>query len=81
MILLVEDETRVASFIKKGLEENGITVEVAVDGQQGFNDVRLKSYEAVILDINLPKINGIELCKRIREINPNMPVLMLIFLY
>jgi len=76
-ILVVEDETKVADFIRKGLEENGYSVEVAYDGQMGERLALRNNYDILLLDIVLPLINGYELCKRIREKKPLVPILML----
>jgi two-component system, OmpR family, copper resistance phosphate regulon response regulator CusR len=76
-ILVVEDEPKVASFIKIGLEENGFLCEIAFDGLMGKRMFCISNYDLIILDINIPYKNGIELCKEIRTINQNIPVLML----
>jgi two-component system, OmpR family, copper resistance phosphate regulon response regulator CusR len=77
-ILLIEDEQRVASFIRKGLEENGIQVAQAYDGTTGLNMALGDSYDVIILDIVMPGINGLEVCKKIRqEQGYKTPVLML----
>lgn len=76
-ILIVEDEPKVASFIKKGLEENNYDAEVAYDGLMAEKLVRSNQYDLFILDIIIPGINGLELCKRLKIINSNIPVLML----
>lgn len=77
-ILLVEDEPNVASFIKRGLEEHQYTVEVAYDGQVGLKMAGQNPYDLIILDIILPFMNGLELCKKIRQIyNSSIPILML----
>jgi two-component system copper resistance phosphate regulon response regulator CusR len=76
-ILLVEDEVKVANTIKAGLEENEYEVFVAYDGNAGKRLFLNKNFEMVILDINLPQINGYELCKIIREKDSKVPVLML----
>lgn len=65
-ILLIEDEQNVADFIKKGLQENGYEVQVAYDGQTGLELLTQSTVDLIILDIILPGINGIELCKKIR---------------
>ena len=57
-ILLVEDEQNVAAFIKKGLEEEFYTVDVAVDGEEGLNIATTANYDLMILDLMLPKMNG-----------------------
>jgi DNA-binding response OmpR family regulator len=76
-ILIVEDEIKVASFIKKGLEENGYETEVVYDGQMAKNLVLRNDYDLILLDIIIPLINGIELAKTIKEKKPNVPILML----
>ena len=76
-ILLVEDEPKVSSFIKEGLEENNYEVDVAFDGHIGKNLALKNHYDLLILDIIIPFISGIELCKEIRKEKPGVPVLML----
>jgi DNA-binding response OmpR family regulator len=76
-ILLVEDEKGVANFIKKGLEEEHYDVELAVDGEEGFSLASKNQYDLLILDIMLPGISGIDLCKKLREMEIQSPVLML----
>jgi DNA-binding response OmpR family regulator len=76
-ILVVEDEPKVASFVKRGLEENGFSCEIACDGLMGKRMFDAENYDLLILDINLPYKNGIELCKEIRSGNQKIPVIML----
>lgn len=76
-ILVVEDEQKVAMFIKNGLEEHHYEVDLAYDGQMGERLALGKSYNLVLLDVIIPSINGIELCRRIKEVKPGVPVLML----
>lgn len=76
-ILVVEDEPKVASFLKRGLEENGFSAEIAYDGSIGKRMFDAGDYDVLILDINLPYKNGIELCREIRSSNQKIPVLML----
>ena len=76
-ILIVEDEPKVAAFIQKGLEENGFASDVAFDGLIGKAKSLSNHYKLIILDLNLPHINGFQLCRIIRENNPTVPVLML----
>lgn len=76
-ILLVEDEERLASFIRKGMSAEGYEVEVAYDGRTGLSLFRRDDYDIIILDVNLPQINGFELCGLIRSENETVPVLML----
>ncbi len=76
-ILIIEDEFKVAQFIKRGLEENDFDAEIAYDGFTGERMILSKEYDLIILDINLPMKNGFELCKVIRNTNAKVPVLML----
>ncbi|WP_455638835.1 response regulator transcription factor [Parabacteroides sp.] len=75
-ILVVEDEQRVAELLKVGLEESGYQVALAFDGEMGLRLFRASAFELVISDIILPKMNGFEFTKEIRQLNPNIPVLM-----
>lgn len=77
-ILLVEDEKNVASFIKKGLEEEGYSVTVALNGTDGWNMAKTNRYDLIILDRMLPGMDGMEICNRIREkYRFEIPVFML----
>lgn len=76
-ILIIEDEPRVANLLMNGLEENGYQVIVAYDGLMGLRLFQAHSFDLVISDIVLPKMNGFELCKEIRKVNSCIPILML----
>jgi len=76
-ILIVEDEPKVASFIKKGLEESGYEAEIAYDGISGEKLARIYKYNLFILDVIIPGISGFDLCKKLKDLNDNIPVLML----
>lgn len=76
-VLVVEDEPKVALFVKRGLEENGYLAEIAYDGCIGSKMFENGNFDILILDINLPYKNGIELCKEIRSINQKVPIMML----
>ena len=76
-ILIIEDEKRVADLLKAGLEENGYQTMVAYDGAMGLRLFQSFSFQLVISDIILPKLDGFELCKEIRKINEKIPTLML----
>lgn len=76
-ILIVEDEVKVASFIAQGLEENDFSVKIVHDGLEGKNEALKGKYDLAILDISLPGISGIDICKAIRAANLHVPVLML----
>jgi len=75
--LLVEDEQKVASFIQSGLESEGFIVDVAFDGEDGLDKAFDDTYDVIILDLMLPKIDGISLLKTIRTNKINTPVLVL----
>ncbi len=76
-ILIIEDEEKVANFIKRGLREEGYSVDVAYDGEEGHFQVSSNEYDVIILDLMLPKIDGISLCKRLRQEKITTPILML----
>ena len=76
-ILLVEDEVSVVSFIKKGLNEIGYDVSVALDGNTALQMIQNNSFDLLILDIMLPDINGLQICKEVRKTNQSIPILFL----
>lgn len=73
----MEDEKRVADLLKIGLEENGYQVLVAYDGAMGLRLFQSNTFQLVISDIILPKMDGFELCREIRKIDDRVPILML----
>ncbi len=75
-ILIVEDERKIADTLKFGLEEKGYHVDVAYDGNIGYRYFKSYKFNLIILDINLPGINGFELCKMIRKENSTIPIIM-----
>src|SRR5688500_703066 len=76
-ILIVEDEKKIADTLKFGLSEIGFHVEIAYDGKLGYRLFCAHDFNLVILDINLPGMNGYDLCKAIRSQNQHIPVIML----
>ena len=77
-ILLVEDEINIASFIERGLKEFGHEVHVAYDGASGWDLVQKENFQLLILDIIMPKINGLQLCRQYRQLyGYQSPVVML----
>ena len=76
-VLLVEDDQGIASFVIKGLREAGFAVDHAMDGEDGLHLALSESYDAIIVDIMLPKIDGLTLIGRLREQKPNVPVMIL----
>jgi len=76
-ILIVEDEIRLAEILQKQLQESGFKADVANDGYVGKRMIENSDYDLVVLDINLPLMNGYELCKEIRKKNSKIPIIML----
>ncbi len=76
-LLIVEDEYKVLQFIKQGLEENGCEVDFAYDGECGKKLALSKKYDIIVLDVIIPQLNGLELCKKIRETNNTVKILLL----
>ena len=66
-ILVVEDEEKVASFIRKGLEEEHYAVDVALDGEEGLSMAQLNPYDLLILDLMLPSLDGYRILQRLRS--------------
>jgi two-component system OmpR family response regulator len=76
-VLVVEDEARMARLLKRGLEEEGHAVDIAVDGPDGLWMATENGYAAIVLDLMLPGFDGVELCRRLRAKGIWVPVLML----
>lgn len=76
-ILVVEDEAKMASFIKRGLEEEGSAVDISPDGQDGLYRASTGSYDLIVLDITLPLMDGLEVCRKLRENRVSTPILLL----
>ncbi len=76
-VLLVEDDKRIAAFVAKGLRENSYAVDIASDGDEAAYMASINSYDLFILDINLPKKDGFEVCQELRDKGTNQPILML----
>ena len=76
-ILVVEDEKKVASFIKKGLEEEGYAVDVAADGEEGLTLGLTRVHDLIILDIRLPRMDGLRVLQALRHDSVTIPVLLL----
>jgi len=74
-VLLIEDEPTVASVIQRGLTENGYSITVAPDGSMGYELALQHNFDVIVLDIMLPGINGVQLCKNIRANKTNTPIL------
>ena len=76
-ILIVEDEPKVASFIRKGLEESNYEAEITYDGISAERLAQIYNYDLYILDVIIPGISGLDLCRKLKRLNPDIPVLML----
>ena len=75
-ILIVEDEKQMADFISLELKHEGYDVDICYDGEQGYENALKTNYDIILLDIMLPKINGMEVCRRLRT-KTNTPIIML----
>jgi len=76
-ILIVEDDIRVAELLQRGLQEQGFVPDLAYDGLMGKKLAVRNDYDLIITDIILPKMDGIDFCRHIRQIRPDIPVIML----
>lgn len=76
-ILVVEDEHKIANSIKKGLEQESYAVDVAYNGQQGYDLAVIEDYDLIVLDVLLPKMDGIEICSKLRLKQIHTPIIML----
>src|SRR4030042_5095961 len=76
-ILVVEDEHKIANSIKKGLEQESYAVDVAYDGESGFDLAASEDYDSIVLDLMLPKMDGLRICKKLRGEQIHTPILML----
>jgi DNA-binding response OmpR family regulator len=76
-ILIVEDEKRIADFVARGLKEEHFAVDIAYDGEEGLYLAEINPYDLMIFDIMLPKLNGVDICRKLRSKKINTPILML----
>jgi DNA-binding response OmpR family regulator len=76
-ILVIEDEQKVAAFLKEGLEEQSYEVDLAYDSYTGEKLALSNDYNLVLLDVIIPGLNGVELCKKLKEVKSNVPILLL----
>ena len=74
---MVEDEKRLAAGLRNGLEADGFAVDVALNGTDGLWLAKEEPYDAIVLDLMLPEVNGYEICERLREARIWTPILML----
>jgi len=75
-VLIVEDEVDLARALARGLRQEGYAVDVALNGEEGWAKGEINEYDLVILDLNLPDMDGLEVCRRLRERKPELLVLM-----
>lgn len=76
-ILIIEDEHKIANSVKKGLEQESFAVDVAYDGTSGYGFALTEEYDVIILDLILPGMSGVEICKKLRTENIHTPILIL----
>src|SRR5262245_41277024 len=76
-ILIIEDEKKLVSILKKALKSERYSVEPAFDGQEGLNKASKNNYSLIILDLMLPKKDGIDVCRELRAKNVHTPIIML----
>jgi DNA-binding response OmpR family regulator len=76
-ILIIEDEVKVVDFLRMGLNEAGYEVDAAFDGQMGYRLATSRPFDLIILDVVLPIMNGFDVCRKIREKDVAIPILML----
>ncbi len=75
-VLIIEDETKIALFMKRGLKEEGYAVDVSKDGEEGYARAAVEDYDVVILDIMLPGMDGLTILRKLRKKKPSLPVIM-----
>lgn len=76
-VLVVEDERNIATYVKRGLEEQGYAVDSAYDGREALEWANAVAFDLIILDVLMPELNGIEVCRELRTMGVRSPVLML----
>ncbi len=76
-ILVVEDEKKIANSIKKGLEQESYAVDVAYDGEEGYGVASTIDYDVIVLDLMMPKMDGVDVCRQLRAEENHTPILML----
>jgi two-component system, OmpR family, response regulator len=76
-VLVVDDEKKIADSIKRGLEQERFAVDVAYDGEEGYDLASMESYDVIVLDVMMPKMDGFEVCRKLREDENHTAILML----
>ena len=76
-LLIVEDEKQLADSLKKSFDAEGFETVVCYDGEDGLNTISSQAFDLLLLDWRVPKVSGIEICKRVREANQKVPIILL----
>jgi DNA-binding response OmpR family regulator len=76
-ILIIEDEEKIANLLRRGLREECYAVDIAYDGEEALYKFDINEYDLVILDLMIPKVDGLTVCRKIRISNTNIPILIL----
>ena len=76
-ILVIEDEKKITNFIRRGLKEEGYSVDAAYDGEEGYFLASSEKYDLIVLDLMLPKMDGLRLCRTLRDEDNSTPIIML----
>ncbi len=76
-ILIVEDEAKIANFLRRGFKEEHYAVDIATDGQEALDKFEINTYDLVLLDLMIPKVDGVSVCRKMRKLNTDIPILML----
>lgn len=76
-ILIVEDVEKIANFLRRGLMEESYAVDIAPDGEEALYKFDINTYDCIILDLMIPKVDGVTVCRKIREKNTHIPILIL----
>lgn len=76
-LLIVDDDNEIRNLLKIDLELSGYSVDTAIDGQEGLNSALKNSYDLILLDVMMPKMDGYQVCKNIRKVNKDIPILLL----
>lgn len=76
-LLIVEDEEKIANFLRRGFLEERYAVDTAKDGDEALYKYEINEYDCIVLDVMIPKVNGVEVCRQIRQQNTGIPILLL----
>ena len=76
-VLIIEDDHRLSESISTVISKEGLKSEAAFDGQMALKFFSNNEFDLIVLDVNLPKLNGMDLCRKFREVNPTIPILII----